>query len=180
MKELYSKAKKSWEDKLSLVRIEGATQNQKQMFYTALYHSFQMPTVFNDVNGEYKGFDKNIHKAECFRYFTDMSLWDTFRTIHPLFTLLAPTEQRDMMVSLVKMVEQGGVLPRWPSGYGYTGSMLGASADIVVAESYLKGISDLDVEKAYQAMRDAALGVNLPEKGVKLRRGIDEYLCLVS
>lgn len=169
-------AKKAWEEKLSLVKIDGSTEEQKQIFYTALYHSFQMPTIFTDANGDYKGFDKKIHKAEGFQYFTDMSLWDTFRTIHPLFTLLAPEAQRDMLVSLVKMVEQGGVLPRWPSGYGYTGSMLGASADIVIAESYLKGITDFDVEKAYQAMHDAALGINLSEKGYKPRNGIESYL----
>ncbi len=174
--EIVENAKQAWEEKLSLVKIDGGSRKQKQIFYSALYRSFQMPTLFFDVNGEYMGFDKKVHKAEGFRYFTDMSLWDTFRTIHPLFTLLAPESQRDMLVSLVKMVEQGGVLPRWPSGYGYTGSMLGASADIVIAESYLKGITDFDVETAYQSMRDAALGINLPEKGFKPRSGINEYL----
>ena len=174
--EIVEKAKHEWEEKLSLVKIDGATDEQKYIFYTALYHSFQMPTLFTDVNGDYKGFDKKVHKAEGFQYFTDMSLWDTFRTIHPLFTLLAPGKQRDMLVSLVKMSEQGGVLPRWPSGYGYTGSMLGASADIVIAESYLKGITDFDVETAYQSMKESALGINIPDKGFRPRNGISEYL----
>ena len=93
-----------------------------------------------------------------FQYFTDLSLWDTFRTAHPLYTLIAPKDQRDMLVSLVKMLEQGGWLPRWPSGHGYSNSMLGTPADIVIADSYLKGIRDFDVEKAYQAMRRTALG----------------------
>jgi predicted alpha-1,2-mannosidase len=173
---ILAKARKKWEDKLSLIKIEGGSEEQRKIFYTALYHSLQMPTLFNDVNGEYIGFDKKIHKTDGFRYFTDLSLWDTFRTIHPLFTLIAPGDQRDMMVSLIKMCEQGGVLPRWPSGCGYTGSMLGASADIVIAESYLKGIRGFDVETAYQAMRKAALGIDIPREGFKPRGGMTECL----
>lgn len=174
--EILSGTQKKWEDKLSLIKIEGGSDDQRKVFYTALYHSLQMPTLFNDVNGDYTGFDKKVHKTDNFRYFTDMSLWDTFRTIHPLFTLIAPADQRDMMVSLVKMCEQGGVLPRWPSGCGYTGSMLGASADIVIAESYLKGIRDFDVETAYKAMRKAALGIYIPKEGFKPREGMTECL----
>ena len=175
-KDLVSKAQQAWEEKLSLIKIEGGTEEQKKIFYTALYHSFQMPTLFNDVNGDYMGFDKKVHQTTDYRYFTDLSLWDTFRTIHPLFTLIAPKDQRDMMVSLVKMCEQGGVLPRWPSGYGYTGSMIGASADIVIAESYQKGIRNFDVETAYQAMRKAALGTDIPKEGFKPRGGMAECL----
>jgi len=112
--EIFEEAKATWEDRLSLIKVTGGTKEQRTIFYTALYRAFQMPTVFNDVNGEYIGFDKQVHKAEGFRYFTDMSLWDTFRTTHPLYTLIAPDEQRDMIVSLIKMGEQGGGwLPRW-------------------------------------------------------------------
>jgi predicted alpha-1,2-mannosidase len=174
--EILAEAQRSWEDKLSLIKTEGGSDEQRKIFYTALYHSLQMPTLFNDVNGDYIGFDKKVHRTDNFRYFTDLSLWDTFRTIHPLFTLIAPTDQRDMMVSLIKMCEQGGVLPRWPSGCGYTGSMLGASADIVIAESYLKGIRDFDVETAYQAMRKAALGIDIPKEGFKPRENMSDCL----
>jgi putative alpha-1,2-mannosidase len=65
------------------------------------------------------GFDRKVHQTSDFQYFTDLSIWDTFRTVHPLYTLIAPKDQRDMVVSLVKMLEQGGWLPRWPSGHGY-------------------------------------------------------------
>ena len=173
---IVGRTKQLWEDKLATIRIDGASDDQKHIFYTALYHSLQMPTLFNDVNGDYLGFDKKIHQTEGFNYYTDLSLWDTFRTIHPLFTLIAPKEQRDMMVSLVKMAEQGGVLPRWPSGGGYTGSMLGASADIVLTESYLKGITNFDAEKAYQAMRRAALGIEPKRDGYNPREGMTECL----
>ena len=174
--EIVERAKQTWEEKLSLIKIEGASEKQKRIFYTALYHSFQMPTLFNDSNGEYKGFDKKVHKTAGFNYFTDLSLWDTFRTLHPLFTLIDPENQRDMLVSLVKMCEQGGFLPRWPSGYGYTGSMLGASADIVIADSYLKGIRDFDVETVYQAARRTALDIDTISLNFTPRRGATEYL----
>ncbi|HSO88707.1 MAG TPA: GH92 family glycosyl hydrolase [Draconibacterium sp.] len=174
--EIQKRTAEKWEEKLALVKIEGGTGEQRTIFYSALYRSMQMPTLFNDVNGDYKGFDKQIHKTEGFQYFTDLSLWDTFRTIHPLFTMILPDFQRDMLVSLVKMAEQGGVLPRWPSGYGYTGSMIGASADIVISETYLKEIRDFDVETAYQAMKKAALGIDLPQKGFRPREGIEKYM----
>jgi predicted alpha-1,2-mannosidase len=173
---LQQKASQAWEDKLSLIKIEGGTPDQQKIFYSALYRSLQMPTLFNDANGDYMGFDKKVHQTTDFRYFTDLSLWDTFRTSHPLYTLIVPKDQRDMMVSLVKMCEQGGVLPRWPSGYGYTGSMIGASADIVISEAYQKGIRDFDVETAYQAMRNAALAIDPPKEGFKPRGGMDECL----
>ncbi len=174
--EMVSRAKLAWEDKLASINIEGGTDDQKHIFYTTLYHSLQMPTIFNDVNGDYMGFDKKVHQTTDFRYFTDLSLWDTFRTIHPLYTLIAPKEQRDIMVSLVKMCEQGGALPRWPAGYGYTGSMLGASADIVITESYLKGIQNFDVETAFQAMRKAALGIEVRREGFNPRGGMADCL----
>ena len=105
-----------------------------------------------------------------------MSLWDTFRTVHPLFNLIARREQRDMVVSLVKMAEQGGYLPRWPSGAGYTGSMFGTPADIVIAESYLKGIQDFDVESAYGFMRKTALGPVPAGSPFSGRVGVEHYL----
>jgi predicted alpha-1,2-mannosidase len=135
-----------------------------------------MPTVFNDANGEYLGFDRQVHRTTDFRYFTDLSLWDTFRTTHPLYTLTAPKDQRDMVVSLIKMLEQGGWLPRWPSGHGYSNSMLGTPADIVIAESYLKGIRDFDVEKAYQAMQRTALAPTPPGAAFSGREGVEHYL----
>ncbi|MBN2309703.1 MAG: GH92 family glycosyl hydrolase, partial [Candidatus Hydrogenedentes bacterium] len=169
-------AQAAWEHRLSAIRVRGGTDKQRTIFYTALYRALQMPTVFNDVNGDYLGFDGHVHKAGGFRYFTDLSLWDTFRTVHPLFTLIAPADQRDMMVSLVRMAEQGGWLPRWPSGHGYTNSMLGTPADIAIAEAYLKGIRGFDVETAYRAMRQTALGTTPPDGPFSGREGVEHYL----
>jgi predicted alpha-1,2-mannosidase len=166
----------AWEEKLALIKIKGATQEQKTIFYTAMYRAFSMPTIFNDVNGQYMGFDKKVHIARNFTYYTDLSLWDTFRDLHSLYILIAPDAQRDMLISLVKMSEQGGALPRWPSGYGYTGSMIGSPADMVIAESYLKGIKDFDVETAYQSMKKTALNPSPKGSAYSGRRGIASYL----
>ena len=174
--QILAEAQQAWEERLSLIKIQGGTQKQRIIFYTALYRVFQMPTIFNDANGEYVGFDRKVHKTSDFQYFTDLSLWDTFRTVHPLYTLIAPKDQRDMVVSLVKMLEQGGWLPRWPSGHGYSNSMLGTPADIVIAETYLKGIRDFDVEKAYKAMRETALSPTPPGSAFSGREGVEYYL----
>jgi predicted alpha-1,2-mannosidase len=165
----------AWEDRLAQVRVAGGTDKQQTLFYTALYHSLLMPTVFSDVNGDYLGFDARVHRAAGFRFYTDMSLWDTFRTTHPLFTWIAPADHRDMLVSLTEMARQGGYLPRWPSGNGYTNSMFGTPADVVVAEAYLKGVRGFDVEAAYEAMRKTALG---PTRDSRFsgREGIEDYL----
>jgi predicted alpha-1,2-mannosidase len=174
--QIRAQAQNAWEEKLSSIRIQGGTEAQRKIFYTALFRVFQMPTVFNDANGDYLGFDRHVHRVSDFQYFTDLSLWDTFRTTHPLYVLIAAREQRDMLVSLVKMLEQGGWLPRWPAGCGYSNSMLGTPADVVIADSYLKGIKDFDVEKAYQAMRSTALGPTPPGAAFSGRQGISEYL----
>jgi predicted alpha-1,2-mannosidase len=174
--QILTEAQRAWEERLSAVQIQGGTEVQREVFYTALFRVFQMPTLFNDANGDYFGFDRKVHQASDFRYYTDFSLWDTFRTVHPLYTLIAPGDQRDMLVSLVKMLEQGGWLPRWPSGHGYSNSMLGTPADIVIADSYLKGIRDFDVEKAYQAMRRTALAPTPRGAPFSGREGVAEYL----
>ena len=174
--QVVDRAKSAWESKLGWIRVEGGTDEQQTIFATAVYRSLIMPTAFNDVNGEYLGFDGKVHRAEGFTYYTDMSLWDTFRTTHPLYTLIAPDAQRDMAVSLVEMSKQGGYLPRWPSGGGYTNSMFGTPADMVIAETWLKGIRDFDVETAYQAMKRTALGPTPPGARFSGREGIAEYL----
>jgi predicted alpha-1,2-mannosidase len=174
--QVLAEAQRAWDEKLSSIKIQGGTEKQRTIFYTALYRVFQMPTVFNDANGDYMGFDRKVHQTSGFQYFTDLSIWDTFRTAHPLYTLIAPKDQRDMVASLVKMLEQGGWLPRWPSGHGYSNSMLGTPADILIAESYLKGIRDFDAEEAYQAMRRTALAPTPLGSAFSGRQGVERYL----
>lgn len=154
---IVASARDAWEAYLGRIKVEGGTPREQRIFYSALYRSFQMPTTFSDVNGDYRGFDREVHKAGGFTYYTDFSLWDSFRTIHPLYNLIARREQRDMMVSLVEMLKTGGALPRWPSGIGYTNCMFGTPADVAVSEAYLKGVRDFDIQTAYASMRQLAL-----------------------
>lgn len=163
--------KNNWENRLSRIDIDSDDDEIKRVFYTSLYHSMIMPTNFTDVNGEYLGFNGQVGRAEGFTYRTDMSLWDTFRTEHSLLNLIAPEIQTDCLNSLVCMANIGGSLPRWPSGGGYTGSMFGTPADMVIAESYLKGITDFDVETAYEYMKMSS------EQKVKNdgREGVEAY-----
>jgi len=168
----------AWNGYLDRIAITGGTPAQQRIFYTGLYRAFIMPTIFNDVNGQYTGFDKQVHLAEGFTYYTDFSLWDTFRTVHPLYSLIARREHSDMMRSLTEMAKTGGALPRWPSGAGYTNCMFGTPADLAVSEAYLKGIRGFDVEAAYAAARHTAL-IGVPE-GSRFagREGLEWYLKL--
>jgi predicted alpha-1,2-mannosidase len=175
--DIHATAREMWERRLSRVRITGGSEQQRRIFYTALYRAFQMPTTFNDLNGEYVGFDRAVHKiSEGSTYYTDFSLWDSFRTVHPLYNLIARDDQRDMMASLVEMAKAGGCLPRWPSGCGYTNCMFGTPADVAISEAYLKGVRDFDIETAYAKMRQTAL-TGKPE-GTRFagREGLADYL----
>lgn len=152
--EIRADADSLWNNRLSAVEIT-ADENTKKIFYTSLYHTMIMPTDFTDCSGEYIGFDKQTHSAEGFTYRTDMSLWDTCRNVNALYILIADDIQKDCLKSLENMADLGGVLPRWPMGEGYTGSMLGCPANMVFAESYLKGY-DFDAEKIYGYMKKSA------------------------
>ncbi len=163
-----------WEERLSSIKIDTDDKDIKTIFYTALYHSMIMPSNFTDVNGEYLGFDKKVSVADGYTYRTDMSLWDTCRTTHPLYTLIAEDIQTDCLKSLVEMAETGGSLPRWPMGAGYTGSMQGDPANIVITESYLKGITDFDVETAYEYMKKSSDG-NVRKDGRNYIELYNEY-----
>ena len=150
-------ARDTWDTALSKIKIESPDREMKTIFYTALYHSMMMPTDFTDVNGQYLGFKEQAGTAEGFTYRTDMALWDTFRTLHPLLNLIAPDTQRDCLKSLVLMARANGSLPRWASESRDTGSMFGTPANMVIAESYLKGITDFEAAEAYAFMKNTAL-----------------------
>lgn len=156
-----AQAEAAWADILSPVRLhpgEGIAPEAETIFWTALYHALQMPTELGDVDGRYRGFDDQIHQASGFTYHSDMSLWDTYRTAHPLYHLLYPAKGRDFAASLLRMSEQGGAFPRWPAAAGEGGSMLGAPADIVLAEAWLKGLRGWGEDGAWPRMVAQARG----------------------
>lgn len=149
-----AKTVNNWESHLLKIDANSTDADVMTTFYTALYHTMIMPTDFTDVNGEYLGFDKETHTADGYTYRSDMSLWDTVRNTHSLYTLIEHEVQNDCLNSLVDMAAQGeGNLPRWPQGAGYASSMFGDSANIMIAESYIKGFTDFDVEAAYEFMK---------------------------
>lgn len=169
-------AEAAWEEALSVVELEGRHERDFGIFYTALYHALLMPTLASDVDGSYRGLDGEVHVADGFRYYTDFSLWDTFRTQHPLLTLLYPAYQTDMLRSLVAMARDGGYMPRWPLGIGYTGGMVGDSACVVFADSWRKGLRDFDLRAAYDAMVAQAMGPTPEGAPYGGRNGIAEYV----
>jgi len=150
------KAEEAWRDALGVIEVEDGTDDEAEIFYTAVYHLGMMPTLFSEVEDKYMGFDGKVHTADGFRFYSDQSLWDTYRTFHPLMILLYPGRQRDFVESLIKMGEQSGYIPRWPAALNESGSMIGTPADIVIAETYLKGIRGFDAEEAYQYLTQSA------------------------
>jgi len=148
-----------WEQWLSRVRIEARQEQDFRRFYTALYHALLMPTLATDVDGRYRGLDQEVHEAVGYNYYTDFSLWDTYRTLHPMLTLLYPEVQLDFLRSLAAMARDGGAMPRWPQGIGYTGGMIGDPVALVMADSWVKGLWDFDLPGSYDALRRSAFGV---------------------
>jgi predicted alpha-1,2-mannosidase len=153
-----TETEKAWSDALSRVRVEGGSESDRTRFYTALYHTLLHPNVLSDVNGEYPLMNSNeTGRAEGYTRYTIFSLWDTYRNLHPLIALLYPERQRDMLRSIAAMSKEAGRPPRWEIGSFETNVMVGEPAAIVVADSYLKGFDDFDVEAVYQLLRSAAL-----------------------
>ena len=171
-------AEARWEALLARAEIWGTRERDFKMFYTALYHTLMMPTLATDVDGSYRGLDKQVHQADGFTYYTDFSLWDTYRTLHPLLTLLYPEYQTDFLRSLTAMSLDGGYMPRWPLGTGYTDGMVGESATIVFADSIIKGIDPdaIGLADAYAAMRKTAMAPVPPNSPYGGRAGVLEYM----
>jgi predicted alpha-1,2-mannosidase len=169
-------AERAWRQALAPLAVAGGTPARRTVLATALYHSMLLPSSTTDADGRYRGLDGAVHRAEGFTYYSQFSLWDTYRSLHPLLCLLAPERQADMLRSLLAMAEHGGALPRWPLGHGYTNIMIGTPADVVLADSILKGIGGFDPQQALAAMRRTAEGPPAAGSGFKGREGIADYL----
>ena len=168
----------AWTDATSVVRFDGGTDAQQAMLHAAMYHALLMPTVVSDVDGAYVGVDGKVAHADGFHYCTDMSLWDTYRTLDPLYDLVMPDRARDVARSLVAMAKASGSFPKWPTGTGEAGTMIGASAEVVLADAYAKGVRDFDAEGAYAIMRAAAMDRADPPLGRGGRNDVVPYMDL--
>ena len=170
--DVFKKTSTKWNDLLSKITLEGGSEDDKTIFYTALYHTLIHPNTFNDVNGEYpKMATRETLKTEGTR-FTVFSLWDTYRNLHSLMSLVYPKQQSDMVKSMLSIYDESGWLPKWELNATETTTMVGDPAGIIIADSYLRGIKDFNVEKAYKAMLKSSIQL---EKNA-LRPGIKEYI----
>nr|WP_223154634.1 GH92 family glycosyl hydrolase [Aestuariibaculum sediminum] len=169
---IYNETYNKWNKLLSRIKVEGGSKDDKTIFYTALYHTLIHPNMLNDVNGEYPEIKTGkIGKTSGSRY-TVFSLWDTYRNLHQLMSLVYPEQQIDMVNSMLSMYDENGWLPKWELNSTETFTMVGDPASIVITDTYLKGITNFDVEKAYEAMIKSADQLeNNP-----LRPGLSDYI----
>jgi predicted alpha-1,2-mannosidase len=151
-----SNAKASWNKELSKIEVEGGTDQQKTVFYTALYHTMVNPNTYMDVDGSYRGRDLKVHKDATFTNYTVFSLWDTYRACHPLMTIIDQKRTLDYIKTFLTQYDQGGLLPVWELAGNETFCMIGYHSVPVIVDAYLKGIKDFDTQKAFEAMRKSA------------------------
>ncbi len=150
-------AAKTWEKALHKIKITTPNDTLKKIFYTALYHSQLAPVTFSDINGEFRRSDGELIKVNHIQYST-LSLWDTFRALHPLLTILDPERVADIIKSMLLYYDEKNILPVWTLYGNETNCMTGYHSIPVIVEAYLKGIRNFDVHKAYKAMKNTMLG----------------------
>ena len=147
-----------WDQELSRIQIEGSRE-QKETFYTSLYHALLTPNLYQDANGEYRGFDQNVRQAKESKQYTVFSLWDTFRAEHPLLSLIHAKRDSDMINSLLAHYDQSAdhLLPMWELQGNETWCMIGYHAAPVIVDGFLHGVQGFDVQHAYEAIKATAM-----------------------
>lgn len=163
---LAGRTRDAWNTLLQRIEVEGGTPDERTVFYTALYHSLLFPRTFSEYGRYYSAFDENIHSGVAYN---DYSMWDTFRALHPLLTLIDPEEVSPMIQSLVQMFDESGWMPKWPNPT-FSNIMIGTPADAIVADAFVKGFRDFDVDRAYAAIYKDAM---TPPDGDEHKRWAD-------
>ncbi|MEO6871669.1 MAG: GH92 family glycosyl hydrolase [Chthoniobacterales bacterium] len=155
---LRERTRRRWDDELARIKIEG-TEQQKETFYTSMYHTLLAPNLYEDVNGEYRGLDQNTRVAKGFTNYTVFSLWDTYRATHPLFALIEAPRDADMINSMLAHYDQSveHMLPIWSLQANETWCMIGYHAVPVIADAIAKNVKGFDVERAYEAAKTTAM-----------------------
>lgn len=154
--QMRDKTKEDWNKELSKIEVFGGSQEQRVIFYSALYHCMIAPNVWSDVDGRYRGLDGKIHQATEHQQYTIFSLWDTYRTLHPLLTIIDRERTQDFVHSFLKMYEQGGLLPVWELAANETYCMIGYHSVSVILDAWKKGIRDFNAHQALGAMFKSA------------------------
>ncbi len=171
-----------WERRFGLIQVESDDREALAKFYGAFYRSSFLPRTYNDVDGRYPAFATGkpvMQLAEGQTYYDDYSLWDTYRALHPLVNLITPQRGGEMMQSLVRKYEQGGWMPIFPCWNSYTSAMIGDHGTAALADAWVKGITNFDMEKAYEGMRKNAFDrpATLEEyRNGMGRRALDSYV----
>ncbi|UII32540.1 GH92 family glycosyl hydrolase [Fulvivirga ulvae] len=163
-------AKSKWNSELSKIEVNTLTEGDKINFYTALYHTCLSPVIYEDVDGQYRGLDQNIHQSDGFTNYTVFSLWDTYRALHPLFNIIQPDRNNDMIKSMLAHHDQSvhHMLPIWSHYANENWCMIGYHATSVIADAMAKNVGDFDHERALQASVNTA--------NVKYFDGLGDYI----
>lgn len=164
----------SWNRELSRIEVSGGTPVQRRVFYTALYHSLLMPSLFSDADNRYLGFDNQIHTAPAgHSVYTNFSGWDIYRSEIPLLALIQPARLQDMAQSVALMYQQGGWIDRWPQINLYTNDMIGSPLTIALATTWLHGLHGFDINSAWEGMLKDATEAAPPGKPYLGEEGIE-------
>jgi len=145
--------RKIWQENLSRIKLKDVTEDQKNIFYTAMFHTMLLPREFSEYGKYYSAFDDKVHEGDSYN---DFSLWDTFRALHPLLQFTQPERVSPMVRSLLQMYREGGWLPKWPNPT-YSNIMIGTHADAVISDAYVNNFRDYDINLAYEALLKDAM-----------------------
>jgi predicted alpha-1,2-mannosidase len=149
-------ANRKWNEELSKIKVTTDDEEARTIFYTALYRTAISPAIASDVDGRFRTMEQKVEKDVNYRNFYVFSMWDTFRTLHPLFTIIKSEKNQELIRSLLRKSDEGGLLPMWELHSNYTGCMIGYHAVSVIADSYMKGQRDFDIDKAWNAVVKAS------------------------
>ena len=166
----------AWRNKLGAVLLTGGSLAQRRIFYTSFYHAFLMPSVIGDVDGSYQLHGQPVTVASGYQQMSDLSLWDTYRTVSSLYEWVAPESAHDTVRSLIGFGTGLGVYPKWPLAIGDSGYMIGASSEIIIADAVARGVQDTGAEQAWPVLRAAAMDPNAPAELRGGRQNILTYM----
>ncbi|MCF8302764.1 MAG: GH92 family glycosyl hydrolase [Bacteroidales bacterium] len=154
----HNETREKWNKELSTIEVETLDKNDKITFYTALYHTNLSPIIYEDADGKYRGLDQNIHTSDGFTNYTIFSLWDTYRALHPLFNIIQPGRNNDMIKSMLAHYDQSvhNMLPIWSHYANENWCMIGYHATSVIADAMVKNVGDFDRNRALQASVNTA------------------------
>lgn len=171
--QIRAQARKKWNEDLSRILVEGGTEEQKGVFYTALYHTMIHPNILQDVNGQYPQIEGDKILTTDRNRYTVYSLWDTYRNFHQLMTLVYPERQMDMVRTMLDMYREHGWFPKWELYGRETLTMEGDPSIPVIVDTWMKGLRDFDINLAYEGMYKSA---TTPGKDNLMRPDIDDYI----